>query len=262
MSRAGLRAALVAFGAARGARRLPEPSVDGWRRSNYRDRPVSLSTGRAATIGLLAAGISPAALVAVAAASAAGAYDDLRAPARETSADKGLRGHLEAVRAGRLSGGVVKVAVIGAGALASSWLLPGRRSPLDLLIRAGLIAGSANVINLFDLRPGRAAKIALLAGVSGVGSSDPRVASVSGAVTGAVLATIGDDLGETGMLGDLGANAMGAAIGVRLALLPAPLRVVALVKIIALTALSERVSFSAVIESVPALRRLDQLGRS
>jgi hypothetical protein len=115
---------------------------------------------------------------------------------------------------------------------------------------------------LFDLRPGRAAKIALVAGVSGLASADPHSASASGAVTGTVLATIGDDLGETGMLGDLGANALGAAIGVRLAMLPAPLRVAALMTIVALTALSERVSFSAVIESVPALRRLDQLGRS
>lgn len=262
MSRAGLRAALLGYGAARLSRRLPQPSIRGWRRVNYRGRPVSLSTGQAASLGLLAGLLSPAGFVAVGAAAAAGAYDDLRAPALETVADKGLRGHLRAVRAGRLSGGAVKVAVIGAGALTSSWLLPGRRTPVDLVVRAALIAGSANLINLFDLRPGRAAKLALLAALSGVGSADPLAASASGAVTGAVLATIGDDLGEIGMLGDLGANALGAAIGLRLALLPAPLRVLALVKIIVLTGLSERVSFSAIIESVPALRRLDQLGRS
>ncbi len=118
------------------------------------------------------------------------------------------------------------------------------------------------MINLFDLRPGRAGKIALVAGLSGIASADPLVASTSGAVTGAVLATLPDDLREVGMLGDLGANALGAVIGLRLSMLAAPARFVAVAGVLGLTLASERVSFSRVIESVPALRRLDQLGRT
>ncbi len=254
---------LSSYSAARVAKRVPPPAVAGWRRTNFRGREVTLSTGGAVVFGLLAGlGASPAGLLAVGSAAAAGAYDDLVAPRFESDADKGLRGHLNAARSGRPSGGVVKVAAIGAGAVAAASLLPGPRTAYTVVSRAALIAGTANLLNLFDLRPGRASKIALVAGLSGVLSPNPPTASVSAAITGSVMATISDDLGEVGMLGDLGANALGAAIGLRLALLPPGWRAVALVKVVGLTLLSERVSFSRVIESVPALRRLDQLGRS
>jgi UDP-N-acetylmuramyl pentapeptide phosphotransferase/UDP-N-acetylglucosamine-1-phosphate transferase len=260
--RRGVSSALVAYGAARAARRLPEPTVPGWRRTNFQGREVTLATGRDAAIGL-AAGLlpSPSAVLVVAAAAGGGAYDDLCAPGVELAGDKGLRGHLQAARSGRLSGGTVKVAVIGAGAVGAALLTPGRRTPLEVLSRAAMIAGTANLVNLFDLRPGRAAKIALALAVPGLGSRDADVAAASGAVTGAVLATLPGDLGEAGMLGDLGANALGAVLGLRLSRLGPPRRAVALVTITGLTVLSERVSFSRVIDSVPALRRLDRLGR-
>ena len=64
------------------------------------------------------------------------------------------------------------------------------------------------------------------------------------------------------MLGDSGANAAGALLGVAWAArLPRPARLLALAGVTALTLASERVSFTAVIERTPALRALDQLGR-
>jgi hypothetical protein len=261
--RGGLGSALVAYSAARLAENLPEPAVVGWQRVNYRGRDVSLSTGRSTSMGLLVALIAnPSAVISVAASAAAGAYDDLRAPDVESLDDKGLRGHLAAARAGRLSGGIVKIAVIGVGAVGAAWFTPGPRSTANVLVKAGLIAGTANLVNLFDLRPGRAAKIAFLTGITGIRSTDPYAAAVSGAVTGAALASLPEDLGERGMLGDLGANALGAAIGLRLAVLPKRLRLLALTTVVGLTLASERVSFSRVIDSVAPLRWLDQLGRT
>ncbi len=58
--------------------------------------------------------------------------------------------------------GAVKIGGIGATGLAASALLGG--SALDVAVNAGLIAGGANLLNLFDLRPGRAIKVAALAG--------------------------------------------------------------------------------------------------
>ena len=64
------------------------------------------------------------------------------------------------------------------------------------------------------------------------------------------------------MLGDAGANALGAFLGVAAgANLPRPARVALLAGIAGLTAASEKVSFTAVIERTPALRWLDMLGR-
>jgi len=205
---------------------------------------------------------SPPGLISVAASAAAGAYDDLLAPGVESASDKGLAGHVTALRSGRVSGGVVKVGVIGVGALVGACLCPGRRTAGTVLTRAAAIAGTANLVNLFDLRPGRAAKVALVVAITGLASPDPLAASASGAITGTVLATIHGDLDELGMLGDLGANALGAAAGLRLAMLPGRTRLAVLTVIAGLTLASERVSFSRVIESVPALRWLDQLGRS
>jgi hypothetical protein len=64
------------------------------------------------------------------------------------------------------------------------------------------------------------------------------------------------------MLGDAGANALGAMLGAAAAgSLPRPARVGLLAGIVALTVASEKVSFTKVIERTPTLRRLDMLGR-
>ena len=79
---------------------------------------------------------------------------------------------------------------------------------------------------------------------------------------GASLAVLPADLRERVMLGDCGANAVGALLGLRLAAVPGrPARVGALAAVVGLTLASERVSFTRVIEATPGLRELDRLGR-
>ena len=91
--------------------------------------------------------------------------------------------------------------------------------------------------------------------------SDPPagVAVVLGAAAGLLVF----DLREELMLGDAGANAIGAAIGLGVVLACSfPVRIAALVLVVVLNVLSERVSFSAVIARTPVLRELDRLGRT
>jgi hypothetical protein len=283
---AALRSAVVGAVAARLSysllRARPPGGAAKWARTNHRGEPVTLLEGPAVAIGgvagALAAGGSGrdrlAMAIAGAGAAAFGGYDDLAGNA----SSRGFRGHLGALRNGELTTGAVKLAGIGAVGLAAAVIaggsadsadsaggadrVMGRRAVTgalaDAVINAGLIAGSANLINLFDLRPGRAAKVALIAG----SLLAPAGAGASTAPLAAAAALLPEDLGERAMLGDAGANALGAMLGTAAATsLPRPARLAALGVITGLTAASEVVSFTEVIERTGPLRWLDMLGR-
>ena len=70
------------------------------------------------------------------------------------------------------------------------------------------------------------------------------------------------DLGEETMLGDAGAGALGAGVGLALASRTTPRgRRRLLASVVALTLASEKVSFTRVIAATPPLRAFDELGR-
>ncbi|KQS54805.1 hypothetical protein ASG36_20425 [Geodermatophilus sp. Leaf369] len=262
---AGLaRAGLAASGAV-----ADRPGAARWARVNYAGRPLTLLGGpvlAAAATATSAAG-APAgwrgasALVGTVSA-VVGGYDDLAGARPEQARDKGLAGHLAALRAGRVSAGAVKVAGIGAAGVAAALLTrrgSGVGALVDGVLTTGLVAGTANLVNLLDLRPGRAAKAGSLLAAATLGG--PAGGLVAGPV-GAALATLPDDLEEKVMLGDCGANALGAVLGLRLAAGESrPARIAALTVVTALTLASEKVSFTSVIEGTPGLRELDRLGR-
>ncbi len=244
-----------------------------WTRTNHRGEPVTLLEGPAVTIAAVAAavavpGLEPGERIALGLAGAGsgafGCYDDLA----ESGDRRGFRGHLGALAKGEVTTGAVKLAGIGLTGLAASALLDrgenGRRvagRTADIVINAGLIAGSANLMNLFDLRPGRAIKVSLLAsGALAAGGPTAR-AAVAGPA-GAAIALLPEDLGERAMLGDSGANALGAMLGVAAAAsLPRPARLAALAVVAGLTAASEKISFTKVIARTPPLHWVDMLGR-
>jgi UDP-N-acetylmuramyl pentapeptide phosphotransferase/UDP-N-acetylglucosamine-1-phosphate transferase len=233
-----------------------------WQRRNYRDREVTLLLGPAVVAGTavgMASGSSRSRLgatAAVAAVGAIGAYDDRYGDAHA----KGLRGHLEALRAGRVTTGMAKMLTMGAIAAA---LAPRRSRLLDRALGTALIAGGANLVNLLDLRPGRAAKVTSAAAIvlSRVGERPARCAAAAAGSAAAVALV--PDVREQAMLGDCGASTLGAALGWSLAARQSRLtRLVGAAVIVAATLASERVSFSAVIDEHPVLRRLDALGRA
>jgi UDP-GlcNAc:undecaprenyl-phosphate/decaprenyl-phosphate GlcNAc-1-phosphate transferase len=256
---AGAPAAAVARLAYAAATLRPPGGTKTWSRTNHRGEPVTLLEGPAvaagAIVGVLVQGgsaRSAAALAVAGAGSAAfGAYDDLAG----SGGRRGFRGHLGALRHGEVTTGAVKLGGIGVTGLVSAALAGG--SPADVVINAGLVAGGANLLNLFDLRPGRAIKVAMASSaLLGAGGSRRVTAPLAAAV-----ALLPEDLGERAMLGDCGANALGAMLGGAAADLPRSARIVLLAGITGLTAASEKVSFTKVIERTPALRWLDMLGR-
>jgi UDP-N-acetylmuramyl pentapeptide phosphotransferase/UDP-N-acetylglucosamine-1-phosphate transferase len=258
---AGTLAAGAATAAWQALARSPSPG-ERWQRRNFRDREVTLllgpAVGAGAIAGVLAAGPHSrrAALLAVSTAALVGGYDDLYGDRHA----RGLAGHARALREGRVTTGMVKLVSIVSGAAVGSMIRHHR--PADAVLGTVLVAGGANLVNLFDLRPGRAVKVTLLAAAALGSGGDAESRALAAAAAGAALAAMPADLSERAMLGDCGAGTLGALLGWSAAAGGSRRRRAALAAVVVgLTAASERVSFSAVIDRTPALRALDRLGR-
>lgn len=197
-----------------------------------------------------------------------GLIDDLLA----TGSERGFLGHLGSLARGHLSTGSIKLLGGGVGALAlvalttnSSW---GR-----IVLGGAAVALGANLANLFDRAPARVTKVAtvlfLLAGVSSLmleraSLAEPKAAWGAGAIVlGMAWGLFRPELREAVMLGDTGANPVGASLGLIGALVAStPALVVLCLVLVALNLLSERVSFSSVIAKNRLLRWVDSLGRA
>jgi UDP-GlcNAc:undecaprenyl-phosphate GlcNAc-1-phosphate transferase len=281
--RTTLITAAFGFGLARATyallTRRPPGGAGRWTRTNHRDQDVTLLEGPAAAVAvaataLLAPGVPrrlrTAGALAALGAGGFGLLDDLG----ERGSSKGLRGHLGALGRGELTTGGVKMLGIGLTGLVAAALCRADRRvttaqhsggrAADLAISGVLIAGTANLLNLFDLRPGRALKVALLAApaVLGNGPASGPAAGLVAAALGPAASMLGEDLAEHAMLGDAGANALGAVLGTALvAGARRRTRLAVLGGVIGLTLASEKVSFTRVIAATPGLRELDALGR-
>ena len=277
-----------------------------WERTNFHGVTVSLRGGVAMAGAAVASAAVASALsdqpraalggvVASLGGGVAGYIDDVDQGAHDGGkVAKGLKGHLGALAHGQVTTGVIKIAGIGASALAASALVGSKATSVggkvsDLALNTVLIAGTANLANLLDLRPGRALKATVLvatplsyfscaaaktpaSGASGAASATPAApASASAAsaqrllasgLNAAAITALVEDLQETTMLGDTGANAAGALLGTSLAANDSwKLRLGAALGVVALILASEKVSFSKVIAANPALNWLDQLWR-
>ena len=288
-----------------------------WERTNFHGVTVSLRGGVAMAGASVASAAVASALsdqpraalggvVASLGGAVAGYIDDVDQGAHDGGkVAKGLKGHLGALAHGQVTTGVIKIAGIGASALAASALVGSKATSVggkvaDLAVNTVLIAGTANLANLLDLRPGRALKATVLvatplsyfscagakapalgasvtsatasvaSGASAAPSAKP-VSPASGAsaqrllasgLNAAAITALVEDLQETTMLGDTGANAAGALLGTSLAANDSwKLRLGAALGVVSLILASEKVSFSKVIAANPALNWLDQLWR-
>ena len=200
--------------------------------TNYRGNRLPLVGALVALAGLAA----PRRVgIAVTAVAAAGLADDLLA-----GAERGWREHLR----GRSTTGVLKLAVIPAAGLVSTRSVSG----------ALLVGLSANALNLLDTRPGRALEGFLAASIAAGRPAAP--------YAGMAVLLLPYDLKERVMLGDAGANALGAVVGLSLvAGLGSRGRWLAVVGLAGLNALGDRASLGSMIERTPGLSWLDGLGR-
>ena len=246
-------------------------------RSNYREKTLPTAAGllvvlavlliEGTRVGLGALGLGkrpwldgtrPLVVLACVGFGLLGLLDDVLA----TGGDTGFVGHLRALARGRVTTGLIKL--VGGGALALVIAAaPGPEGRMQLLADAAVIALAANLGNLLDRRPGRVLKVGIVAWVplAIIAGSDAMGVAMA-PVIGAFAAVLPDDLRERLMLGDTGANVLGAVLGLGVVLeTGAGTRIIVLGVLLALNAVSEWVSFGRVIHQVTLLRRLDELGR-
>ncbi len=187
-----------------------------------------------------------------------GLIDDLIGDDRRT----GFRGHVTALFHGEITTGFLKL-FGGAGVAMVLVATPGFATGRRLLVDAVLIALAANFFNLLDRAPGRTLKAAMIAYVPlaillGTGPVGLAIAPVMGAAFG----LLGDDLRERLMLGDTGANVIGATLGLGVVLGRGEVsRWTALGVLVVANLAAELWSFSTIIDRVPPLRWIDRLGQ-
>src|ERR1700722_2831120 len=173
----------------------------------------------------------------------------------------GWRGHGRPVLRGELSTGALKAGgSLGLALLALSYL---GLSNGRWLLAAGVLVLATNLFNLLDLRPGRSSKAFLLLGAAlTVGAAELRPLWTLGLFAGPALVAGFYDLRERAMLGDTGANLLGALAGLWLVLsLSGTGQLIALLLLAAITLYGELRSISELVERTPGLRELDSWGR-
>jgi UDP-N-acetylmuramyl pentapeptide phosphotransferase/UDP-N-acetylglucosamine-1-phosphate transferase len=246
-------------------------------RRNYRDRPVQTASGLFLVLGVVVVeagrstlgafglgdspGLNPARpliLFAVLGFGLLGFVDDVLG-----TDDRGFRGHLRALAAGRLTTGTAKLvggAAIALIVAAAPGFVTGKRLVADAL----LVALAANLGNLLDRAPGRTIKAALVAWAPlAVTAGTTAVGVAVAPVMGAAAAVLPDDLRERSMLGDVGANVLGGVLGLAVVLTCGRgVRTGVLAALVAANLAAELVSYSRIIDRVPVLRWLDRLGRA
>ena len=173
----------------------------------------------------------------------AGALDDLIGN-RNVS---GLKGHFKSLFKGELTTGGFKALFGGFVGLVVSVCISS--SIVDIIVNTLIIALSTNLMNLFDLRPGRAIKVYLVIMI-------PIYITLTGytkvfplLILPNVLAYFNTDLKARGMMGDTGSNVLGISIGVLMALgYGIKVRLAWLVFLILMHLITEKFSLTKIIE--------------
>ncbi len=171
---------------------------------------------------------------------------------------RGFRGHLRAlIKQRKVTTGLIKaVGGVIVGVTAGVMLWP---SSILHAVWAGLeIALCANFFNLLDLRPGRSGAIFLVSSIV-IAATAHAAWPLWIVIIPAWAVWLRDSRAQV-MMGDCGANLIGAALGLAIAVTTTTnIVLVCALILIALNAISERISLSKLIDGNSLLRRLDRL---
>ncbi len=174
---------------------------------------------------------------------------------------KGFKGHIKALFKGKLTTGGLK-AIVGLF-LAILFSTYSSNSYGEMIVNVFLITLFTNIVNLFDLRPGRASKVFLLLSVLLILTSYIKMYNfIIYSAIAIILVYIRYDLKAKAMMGDIGSNALGMTLGTFCVITHSlNIKIIYLIILIILHIISEVSSFSKIIKNNKFLSYLDNIGR-
>ncbi len=179
---------------------------------------------------------------------------------------KGIKGHFRAAfRDHRITTGIIKaISGIAIGVCAGLFIY--HQNPVLGLLSGAIVALSANALNLFDLRPGRATGCFLCTTALLLVAAYVFTIHLSASCLGIVfvmLPAISEwvlDSRAKVMLGDVGSNVLGASLGLLIVLQRQPIvDVFVLMALLTLHYICEKRSLTQIIAGNQILSRLDRL---
>jgi len=174
----------------------------------------------------------------------------------------GFKGHFKSFLRGELTTGFLKAFIGGTIALMISLIYSS--TFIEIIINTFIIALFTNLLNLLDLRPGRAVKsylfLAVLFLLLGI-TYFCRVILFS--IIGYCIGYLPQDLKARVMMGDSGSNSLGISLGVISVIsFSIGIKYIILIILILMHFVAERYSFSKIIESNIILNYIDKLGQN
>jgi len=172
----------------------------------------------------------------------------------------GLKGHFKSLLKGNLTTGGFKALFGGfVGVIIS---IAVSKNIGDIIINTLIIALSTNLMNLLDLRPGRAIKVYISISVVLFLTLTGYIKSLILLIVPNVLAYFNYDLKAKAMMGDTGSNVLGISIGMLVVMgYSIKVRIGWLVFLVFIHILTEKYSLTKIIEKNKFLNFIDKLGR-
>ena len=172
----------------------------------------------------------------------------------------GLKGHFKSLFKGNLTTGGFKALFGGFVGILISVAIS--KNIIDIGINTLIIALSTNLMNLLDLRPGRAIKVYLFLAILIFLTIAGYPKGLLLLILPSVLVYFTHDLKAKAMMGDTGSNVLGISIGILVAMgYGLGVRVGWLVFLIFIHLLTEKYSLTKIIEQNKFLNFIDKLGR-
>ena len=173
----------------------------------------------------------------------------------------GLKGHFKSLFKGSLTTGGFKALFGGFVGLIVSVAIS--KDIIDIIVNTLIIALSTNLMNLLDLRPGRAIKAYLfIMVIIFININRVIYKFLPLLIVPNVLAYFNYDLKAKAMMGDTGSNVLGISIGMLISFgYPFNIRLGWLIFVVIMHIFTEKYSLTKIIEKNKLLNFIDKLGR-